>query len=298
MNIIYIPLGSFCYPKMIIRETNRELQESLPFDFHSSPHLDGITNILKDLYYNKTYDLDMTEIIDRHNTDELTIKEKNLYVVHYFKDKDLINSITSFPVPINYINENKLSEVNQKLKKRFERLYDILNNTNNILCFLRIENYKNYGWKYELDEFTKILSLFKNPNKFLIYSQELIDKELHFNNSQTLNYDYHIPILFYKHYFYDLEMINNKDLFISILKKFEYTMENNILNIKNIKKNNIIEKFYYDKNKYQIFKLTNINLFSNAFLDNNILYIINVLDGIYKYVKNDNIFEFDSIVLD
>jgi hypothetical protein len=93
-------------------------------------------------------------------------------------------------------------------------------------------------------------------------------------------------------------MINNKDLFISILKTFEYTMENNILNIKNLKKNNIIEKFYYDKDKYQIFKLTNINLFSNAFLDNNILYIINVLDGIYKYVKNDNIFEFDSIVLD
>ena len=29
MKILYIPLGSFCYPKMIIRETNREISESL-----------------------------------------------------------------------------------------------------------------------------------------------------------------------------------------------------------------------------------------------------------------------------
>jgi hypothetical protein len=37
MKIYYISLGSFCYPKMIIRETNREYAESLPFDFNSSP---------------------------------------------------------------------------------------------------------------------------------------------------------------------------------------------------------------------------------------------------------------------
>ena len=50
MKIHYIVLGSFCYPKMLIRETNREYLESLPFDFNSSPHLTGITNILKILY--------------------------------------------------------------------------------------------------------------------------------------------------------------------------------------------------------------------------------------------------------
>jgi hypothetical protein len=293
MKIIYIPLGSFCYPKMIIRDTNRELQKSLPFDFHSSPHLNGITNILKELYYNKTYDLEMTEIIDRHNTDELTIKEKNLYVVHFFKDRDLIKSIDSFPVSIDYLNENKLLEVKYKFKKRFEYLYNILNDTNNIICFLRIENYKNYGWKSELIEFTNVLALFKNPNKFLIYSQELIDEELHFNNLKTLNYQYSIPILFIKHYFYDLEMINNKGLFIQILSTFEYIMDND--NIINIKNNNCIEKYYYDKDKKQIFKLMNINLFSNAFLDNDVLYVINALDGIYKFVKNnENIFEFES----
>jgi hypothetical protein len=293
MNIIYIPLGSFCYPKITIRETNRELKESLPFDFHSSPHLDGITNILKELYYNKTYELEMTEIIDRHNNDELTIREKNLYVVHFFKDIDLIKPIHSFPVPIDYLNENKINEVKEKFNKRFKRLYDILNDTNNVLCFLRIENYKNYGWNCELQEFTKILSLFKNPNKYLIYSQELIDDELHFNNSRTLNYKYNIPVFFFKHYFYDLEMINNQDLFVTVLSTFEYIMENNIIHLR---KNNFVEKYYYDKEKYQLFKLTNINLFSNAFLENNVLYVINALDGIYKYVKKDGIFEFESIV--
>ena len=54
-NIYYICLGSFCYPKMIIRETNRLYAESLPFDFNSSPHLTGITNILYELYNNNTY---------------------------------------------------------------------------------------------------------------------------------------------------------------------------------------------------------------------------------------------------
>jgi len=292
MRLIYISLGSFCYPKIIIRDTNREIQESLPFDFHSSPHLDGITNILKELYENKTYDLDMKEIIDRHNTDELTIKEKNLYVVHFFKDRDLVKSIESFPVDISYLNENKINEVKDKFKKRFEKLYNILNDTNNILCFLRIENYENYGWKYELIEFTKTLSLFKNPNKYLIYSQQLIDDNLHFNNDFRLNYDYSIPILFYKYHFYDIEMINNKDLFINVLISFENLLENNILNIKH---RNMIEKYYYDKDKMQIFKLTNIRYFSNAYLENNdVLYILSIIDGTYKFKKNEeNIFELE-----
>ena len=294
MNIIYISLGSFCHPKILIRETNRELKESLPFDFHSSPHLDGITNILKELYNNQTYELEMTEIIDKHNNNELTIKEKNLYIVHYFKDSDLIKPIISFPLPISYINENKINEVKNKFNKRFKRLYNLLNDSNNILCFLRIENYKNYGWKYELQELTKILSLYKNPNKYLIYSQELIDDHLHFDKSRSLNYEYSIPVFFFKYYFYDVEMINNKNLFITLISTFEDIMHNNIINLK---KDDCIEKYYYDKDKYQIFKLTNINLFSNAYLDNNELYIINVLNGIHKYIKNDNIFEFDSVVL-
>lgn len=283
MKIYYISLGSFCYPKIIIRETFREVVDSLPFDFNSSPHLNGITNILKELYYNNNYNIELQEIIEKYNENELCVKEKNMYLVHFFKESDLIKNINTYPANINHINPEKIKEVTHKFNKRFERLLKILNDKNNILCFLRIENYDNFGWKYELKELTHILSLFKNPNKYLIYSQNLIDENLHFNNSRVLNYDYHIPIFFFKHYFYDLEMINNKQLFITILNTFEYILNNNVIYIKN---NDIIEKYYVDNNKYTIFKLTNINHFSNAFLDNNVLYITNAINGNMKYIKN------------
>lgn len=286
MIIYYISLGSFCYPKMIIRETNREISESLPFDFNSSPHLNGITNILKDLHKNKTYEIELIEILQIFNENELTVREKNMYLVHFFKTFDLKNKIEEFPINVDIIKEDVINDVKNKFRKRFQRLYEILNNNEHIICFLRIENYDNYGWNNELEEFTKILAQFKNPNKYLIYTQNLIDDNLHFPNSNVLNYNYHIPILFYKHYFYDLEMIHNKDLFISLLNTFE-----NILNSKNIlhiKNNTIIEKYYIDTTKNTIFKLSNMKHFANYYMENDILYINNVINGYEKYVKKDN----------
>jgi hypothetical protein len=290
MKICYISLGSFCYPKMIIRETNREIAESLPFDFNSSPHLTGITDILKELYEKNTYDIELKEILEQYNGDELAVSEKNMYLVHFFKATDLKEDVKTFPVSANLLKSDVVNDVKQKFKKRFERLLSILDDPNNILCFMRIENYDNFGWKHELIEFTKILSFFKNPNKYLIYSQKLIDDNLHFDNSNVLNYDYHIPIYFYKYYFYDIEMINNKDLFINILKSFENIL--NSENIINIIDNNIIEKYYINKDKYEIYKLTNIKYFSTYFIENDILYINGVINGYMKYIKNnDNIYE-------
>jgi hypothetical protein len=173
-----------------------------------------------------------------------------------------------------------------KFKKRFERLYNILNDINNIICFMRIENYDNYGWKHELIEFTEILSKFKNPNKYLIYSQKLIDDHLHFHHSNVLNYNYSVPILFYKHYFYDIEIIKNKNLFIDILLSFENILNSD--NIIHIKNNNMIEKYYMNKNKLEIYKLSNIKYFSHFFIENNILYINNVINGYEKYICNKN----------
>jgi hypothetical protein len=296
MKIYYISLGSFCYPKMIIRETNREYGESLPFDFNSSPSLTGITNILKELYETGKYEIELKDIIEIYNVDELCVSEKNMFLVHFFKVKDLCKDVNNlnitFPVNANeYIKYNVIVDIKQKFKKRFKRLVDILNNKNNILCFLRIENYDNIAWKTELEDFTKILSLFKNPNKYLIYSQKMIDDKLHFNNSKVLNYDYHIPILFCKHYFYDMEMINNKGLFINLLSTFEYLLNNEF--IINIKNKDIIEKYYINKEKMIIYKLTNIKYFSTYYIDNdNILYINNVINGYIKYIKNkENIYE-------
>ena len=137
----------------------------------------------------------------------------------YFKNIDLII------IGSGIVGLNAAISFKEKYKKRFDRLLNILNSPNNILCFLRIENYYNYDWHNELLNLTKALSLFNNPRKYLIYSQELIDDKLHFDNCRELNYDYNIPIMFIKHYFYDKEMINNKTLFITILSTFEYLME-------------------------------------------------------------------------
>ena len=287
MNIFYIPLGSFCYPKMIIRETKREFSESLPFDFNSTPHLDKITNILKILKETNTYDLNLLEIMYKYNENELAIREENMYLVHFFKDFDLLNDTNNFPISINNLNNEKVTDVKNKFKKRFEKLASILNDKNNIICFLRIENYDNFGWEYELLEFTKILSQFDNPNKFLIYSQHLIDEKLHFNNSKSLNYDYALPILFVKHFFYDVEMINNKQLFITILETFEYLVNNE--NIINIISNDIIEKYYLDYDKQTIFKIANIHSFSSFYMNSEKteLLINNVINGVEKYFLNE-----------
>jgi len=286
MKIYYISLGSFCYPKMLIRETNREISESLPFDFNSSPHLPKITNILKILYETHTYHLNLKEILEVYNNDELSVSEENMYIVHFFKLKDLKKDIDKLPCNVDIIKDEKINEVKMKFKKRFERLYNILNDINNIICFMRIENYDNYGWKHELIEFTEILSKFKNPNKYLIYSQKLIDDHLHFHHSNVLNYNYSVPILFYKHYFYDIEIIKNKNLFIDILLSFENILNSD--NIIHIKNNNMIEKYYMNKNKLEIYKLSNIKYFSHFFIENNILYINNVINGYEKYICNKN----------
>jgi hypothetical protein len=277
---------------MIIRETGREYSESLPFDFNSSPHLSGITNILNELYETGKYNIELKEILWKYNGDELAISEKNnIYLVHFFKEKDLIKNLNEheYPASINNLKIDIVEDIKNKFNKRFERLYKLLNDENNILCFLRIENYDNPGYHNELNNLTEILSKFKNPNKFLIYSQNLIDEKLHFNNSRALNYDYKIPIFFYKYYFYDKIMINNKDIFINLLNTFEYLI--NSENILNISINNVIEKYYIDKEKSIIYKLTNLNYYANYFIgDDEILYINNVIFGYDKYIKNEYIY--------
>jgi hypothetical protein len=87
-----------------------------------------------------------------------------------------------------------------------------------------------------------------------------------------------------------MEMINNKHLFIRLLEYFENIIKSpNVINIKN---NNVIEKYYIDNNSSKIFKLTNINYFSQFHIYNNYLYINNVISGYDEYIKNEhNIYE-------
>ena len=286
MKINYISLGSFCHPKIVIRDTGREYSESLPFDFNSSPSLVGVTNILKELYETKTYDIQLKEIICMHNENELAVSEKNdTYLVHFFKKTDLIENVETYPQPYHKLSKDSILNVKRKFKRRFERLYNLLNLKNEIICFLRIENYENPNWKEELVEFCNVLSLFKNNNKYLIYSQENIDKSIHFGNTKQLNYNYKIPIFFYKHYFYDKILIEQRELFTNVLESFEDLMNNNE-NIITVNNNNTVEKYIIDKTKSKIFKLTNVNYHSDYFMDDNILIINTALYGNQVFQKN------------
>ena len=286
MKINYISLGSFCHPKIVIRDTGREYSESLPFDFNSSPSLVGVTNILKELYETKTYDIQLKEIICIHNENELAVSEKNdTFLVHFFKKTDLIENVETYPQPYHKLSKDSILNVKRKFKRRFERLYNLLNLKNEIICFLRIENYENPNWKEELVEFCNVLSLFKNNNKYLIYSQENIDKSIHFDNTKQLNYNYKIPIFFYKYYFYDKILIEQRELFTNVLESFEDLMNNNE-NIITVNNNNIIEKYIIDKYKSKIFKLTNVNYHSDYFIDDNILIINTALYGNQVFQKN------------
>ena len=286
MKINYISLGSFCHPKIVIRDTGREYSESLPFDFNSSPSLVGITNILKELYETKTYDIQLKEIICIHNDNELAVSEKNdTFLVHFFKKTDLIENIETYPQPYYKLSKDSILNVKRKFKRRFERLYNLLNLKNEIICFLRIENYNNPNWKEELVEFCNVLSLYKNNNKYLIYSQENIDENIHFDNTKQLNYNYKIPIFFYKHYFYDKILIEQRELFTNVLESFEDLMNNNE-NIITVNNNNNIEKYIIDKYKSKIFKLTNVNYHSDYFMDDNILIINTALYGNQVFQKN------------
>lgn len=288
MKINYISLGSFCHPKIVIRDTGREYSESLPFDFNSSPSLVGITNILRELYEKKTYDIELKEIICEHNENELAVSEKNdTFLVHFFKKTDLIENVESYPQPYHKLKKDSILNVKRKFKRRFERLYKLLNLKNEIICFLRFENYENKFWKEELYEFCNVLSLYKNNNKYLIYSQENINENLHYPNTNQLNYNYKIPILFYKHFFYDKILIEQRDLFTNVLESFEELMNNNE-NIITINNNDNIEKYLIDKIKSQIFKLTNLNYNSEFYMEDNILIINTALYGNQIFEKNIN----------
>ena len=65
-------------------------------------------------------------------------------------------------------------------------MYKVLNSKDDILIFLRIENYENKVWNIDLPALVNSIKQFNHPNKFLIYTQPAIDKNLDFNVSKKL----------------------------------------------------------------------------------------------------------------
>jgi len=286
MKILYIPIGSFCYSKIIIRETDRNVEESLPFDFHSTPHMSSISRIFQELYETQNYNIEYKNILSKHEEEQLVVAEKNnMYIVHYFYEQDLKNKNVEYPCPVENLYENKRKEIKEKLERRFKRLLKYLHKKEDIICFLRIENYENHSWHEELTELTSILKKFNvQNNKYLIYSNPMVDEKLDFRVMSRFSYAYDIPIFFYKELFTDMIIIHHKDLFIGMLEHFESIMNHpNVIDIERLDK---VEKYYLDREKKQIFKLCNLDLFSFFYIDNDLLYINTAIHGYETYLYN------------
>jgi hypothetical protein len=264
MKIKFIPLGSFCHPKIFLRNQKIEILESLPFDFHSSNNFYSIYHILEKLANEKNVIHEFKEILYEHsfndkNEKELAVKDNfDMFFLHFFKKKDLNSIPCEYPCSCEHLNNSKVKEIQDLFSKRYTRLYDILNNKEDILIFLRIENYHNPCWNQDLKNCIDVLQLFKNPNKYMIYTQINISKDLDYFISGKLNFDYGIPVLFHKYQF-DESITTNEDennKFNKLIQIF-YNIINACIYLK-IK--DILYPFYHDEKNNILVKLNDINV--------------------------------------
>lgn len=300
MNINYIPLGSFCHPKIHIRNSNREILKSLPFDFHSTPNTYSIYSILNKLSETKTFKHNFKEIIFEHehnqeNKKELAVSDdEDMFFLHFFDKSDKINDNDDYPISVdNNLDKEKMDEVSKKFQDRYEYLYKILNSTKNILVFLRIENYNNTSWKIDVKNLVESLKKYKNPNKFLIYTQIEIDENLDFYNSFKINYDFNFPIIFHKILFNEniSSNENDKKAFENILLNVEKIINNCFF----IKFNKITEIYYHDNtnkillnlnNLDKIYKIENFNNYKLELKFNNeLLILLKNSENIYELIS-------------
>lgn len=300
MNINYISLGSFCHPKIFLRKTKREILKSLPFDFHSSPNTYSIYSILNKLHQDKTFKHEFKEIIFEHeynedNKKELAVSDKeDLFFLHFFDLNDKISDMNEYPIQVeNNLCPEKIISIQDKFKKRYEYLYQILNSKKNILLLLRIENYPNKSWKADVQNLVNIINKYKHPNKFLIYTQSEIDENLDFNKTKKINYDFNFPIIFYKKLF-DEKITSDEEMnnsFSQILTNFENIVSSSIL----INFNDNINCFYYDPNQKILIKLNNINIVFNVININEKKLEIKYKDKVIIFFRNSKkVFELIS----
>ena len=299
MKINYICLGSFCHPKIFIRNTNREIGESLPFDFHSSPNTHSIYYILERLHEDKTFIHQFNKILFEHdhnqqNKKQLAVQDStDMFFLHFFDLNDLTEQNIQYPASSDYLKEKKIIEIQQKFKKRYKKLYSILNDEDDIVVFLRIENYENPNWKDDLNQLTEILSKFNNKNQYMIYTQKKIDKELDFFNLYQFNYNYKIPVMLHSYLFDEKITIdkNENKKFKHLIESFESLINNCIY----IDINNEVKPYYYDKENLLLIQFDNLNSIIQAtHLDSKYIELI-LEDEEYIFLKNDNDNIYNSI---
>ena len=110
--INFVSLGHNCHTKMFLRRMKIPIEESLPFDFV----ITGIKNIIQcltDLYINKKYNTEFTQIIKLIGNDkkEILVSEKTTLHVHSFFEHDLVSMPDIFPAHVKYLTDESLKNV-------------------------------------------------------------------------------------------------------------------------------------------------------------------------------------------
>jgi hypothetical protein len=203
----FISLGCNCYIKMYLSNHKFDIiniiEETMPFDYNMTYDLENINNILETLYKNKSYNTVFKNILYIQNDHEVVVNEQNnLQIIHYFHKNDLLTDVLDFPANINNINVDKLTEISNMFNRRFDRLYESLNNSNDIICLIRTDYHDRKFDRNELYNLTNILSKFNNKNLYLIYLNNQINDTDCYNNTNQINNEFCIPCFLYN---YNLE---------------------------------------------------------------------------------------------
>ena len=235
--------------------------------------------------------LDLYENMNEYNNGNVNCNVNCNENGNNINENDKNDKKIKYPLCIdNNLCINKINEVNNKFKKRYEHLHSILNNNFNkydldILVLLRIENYNNLNWNMDVQNLANSIKQYHHPNKFLIYAQIEIDEKLDFFHTFKINYDYGFPIIFHK------VLFDEKISFDVIQEKM---FENILINFENIIKSCIylcihdkIQVFYNDSNKILI-NLNNIQeLYTIQLLNNQKLEVI-YNNELLVFLKNKN----------
>ncbi len=220
MSITFISLGFNCHPKMYLNTNNLSIDKSLPFDYNLTYKTQCISSILEKLQKEKIK-TKFTKICYIQEKIEVAVNDENdIHYVHFFHTSDLIKNINQFPSDINGIKSEKLLEVSEKFDRRFNRLYEYLNNFNGTLCLIRIvPKYIKEDYNEELKRLTSILKKFKTK-LYLIYLNEDIKDIDCYNNSKKINTDYDIPCLLYNYELEDNYYSTQQNNFANMINDF------------------------------------------------------------------------------
>jgi hypothetical protein len=180
-----ISLGAFCGPGLSLRKLNLK-KETLPFDWI-------ITNA------EIIYDILSTNNSKFININNKLMNDENLIMKDFFfklfNNNELYLYKNEYGIYFTHYNNFEIQELINKFTKYFDRFYNLLLSSNNILFIHSTEAYiyhkltrdnvnENYNYLIKISELLKI----KYPKlKFLILNIEINNKHIDTDNIKNIN---------------------------------------------------------------------------------------------------------------